>query len=1317
MMAGTAAALTAALLALFGELYRRGIKIWLDHGFIYLFRYQLAVVQLTYLLRRKGRRFRYLESEHNDDVVSSGAISAPLEWTQECPRKKEELDKGQDKVLFYGVNTAGDRLVVNVSRLRNHLAEFWVALYTPDGAQYSLPASLTLDRSAGSCFSAAGVRLQCLAPNRRWRVAFNGLLRKQRQTGSLGSQEMEVHVKFGFIWSTVSHTLEMPAELAPTLLAESLAKMPLIAMLRDVSRLVSEMDSHDQAGMMSGEVTVDGETREVTLWGYKIRSQGSLPRGTYEEHHHLGYLENGDMYHLVRSTNYGGENGVSYGSIYAPTSMMRPIDCSLVRMDEALHAERSKTHIGSGQVFLPVDVKRAAPLLTLASDESSSDVHLTAIDLKCEGNHGSGFILSVNRSERMTDHIPEHIRHKIIEEHELPKVLPLVSDIRDQCSRVPQLTGGKGSSLAVLDSIATEVQTFSVPRGFIITTKSYELFSANEEFGKLVQQIETARGRDDWQTALKEVCSRVVDAIEEMKMPTKVAQEISFRVSTFRNGTAFAVRSSAIGEDSEDMSAAGQMTTLLGVQGQENVISAVVKCWASQYSFTNVNYKRQYGQPLDVPMAVVVQELVEATAAGVMFTCDPLTGSPSYITVTANYGIGESVVSASADPDTFVLKKTGTQTLTIESKQIGHKSVYTTTSENGGVVTVPLSSEKAQISSISDKDVEKLAIIGMQIEKTYTIPQDIEWALYDGKFFMLQSRPVTTFLRETDCEMIHEFDTGLKSPKEILTKGNVSEVLPGAMPPLTSCFLRAAFDIYIRDGIMRFSYAFEQDRTQYVALWMRIQRYNYFLWLSNGQQRIGADASLMERSVIHSIMGRDAAEEVNGAVERVKKMVRWKLPAQLYYTAKAMLTLTHGVEETSRKTAQLRLSVDGMVTATQMYDYIKCHVHKLREPGILLMKVSMASSFYNAVILQILGAAERGLGNDLWSELSKILYGTEVESADVPKMIQELGRVLRESPDREKFLNMTTEEATEWLLKSENECGQKFREFIKKHGHRSVKEFDLYTKPWALDPSSLVKSLKAAARAPQVEGEAPAASRDLSTITRRLSALRRIMLKLVAPKARGGVAAREAAKSASVRVFHQLRLVCHQLARRMVHEGRLPSADLVFFLTFEEIGILLRTRNPELVLKAQRRQKIHAQLDKDRYPSIFVGIPKPIERIKRHIEGDFEVKGNPMSQGVVEGKARVVPSFEEAHLIQKGEILVTTATDTGWTPYFPLLAGVVTEVGGPLSHGAVVAREYGLPCIVGVEGITTMLATGDYLHLDGNKGLLRRITVPAAEDD
>ncbi|XP_070388808.1 rifampicin phosphotransferase-like [Dermacentor albipictus] len=281
-------------------------------------------------------------------------------------------------------------------------------------------------------------------------------------------------------------------------------------------------------------------------------------------------------------------------------------------------------------------------------------------------------------------------------------------------------------------------ESFAVPRGFIITTESYKVFSSSEHFQQLMRTMETAMTRDDWQTALKGICSSMVGALERLNMPADVQEAISQRLSKFDKDTLFAVRSSALGEDSEDMSAAGQMTTLLGVRGQDNVISAVVKCWASQFSFTNVNYKRQYGQALEVPMAVVVQELVNADTAGVMFTCDPLTGNPGYITVTANYGIGESVVSASAEPDTFVLKKRGSQHPTIESSQIGHKSVYTTTSGSDAVATVSVSAEKAQRACISEEDVQILAAIGAEIEKTYTTPQDIEWALKDGIFFMLQ---------------------------------------------------------------------------------------------------------------------------------------------------------------------------------------------------------------------------------------------------------------------------------------------------------------------------------------------------------------------------------------------------------------------------------------------------------------------------------------------------------------------------------------------------------------------------------------------------
>ncbi|XP_075723418.1 rifampicin phosphotransferase [Rhipicephalus microplus] len=1222
-----------------------------------------------------------------------------------------------DEVLFCGVNTEGDRLIVSVSRLGDHVAELWLVLYTRDGKKYSLPTEVTLDRSAGSCYSAAGVRLQCLAANRRWRVAFNGLLRRHDDSSRGPSVESEVHVKLGLIWSTVSHTLEHPAQLAPALLAECCAEGSTLEILRAVKRLTTEMDSYDQAGMMSGEIVVDGERRELYLWGFKIKNQGNMQVDVCEEDHHIGFLENGVMYHLIRTSKYGARNGIYYGSVYAPSCEMRSIDYVGEKSKHELKAECGQLHIRGGDYTISVATKRVPPKVVFYHGHRSCGVVVAAIDLKSENYKGCGLSIALKRSQQSICSLPGYIKHKIIQEHDLSGSSPLVSDFHNECSKMPDLTGGKGSSLAVLHSIAKEVKTFSVPRGFIVTTTSYKLFSSNEVFRKLMREMEASMTGDDWQKAMKDACIKMVGAVERLSMPTDIKEAISEHLTKFDKDKMFAVRSSALGEDSEDMSAAGQMTTLLGIRGTENVINAVVECWASQFSFTNVNYKRQYGQPLDVPMAVVVQELVDADTAGVMFTCDPLTGNPGFITVAANYGIGESVVSASAEPDTFVLKKRRLEDPSIQSSQIGQKSLYTTTSESDGVATVPVSEEKAQRSCISEEDVRALAAIGTQIEQTYTTPQDIEWALQNGNFFMLQCRPVTTFLRESDCELLNEFNDGLKSAKEILTTGNVSEVLPGAPSPLGMSLLRCAFEVNCRADCVKFVQASSPDPSQYMPMWGPMYRYCYFLWLSDGLRKTGNDGNLMEKSIMYSILGRDASSEVEAGVKRMRKITRWKVPVQLFFIAKTMFTVTSGVESASKKTADLHLKIDDTATAAQIYDFMGRALQELREPSILLMKAALSSSFYNVLILRILSTAKGALDNEVFCQLSKILKGTDAESADVPRMIQVLGQVLRESPEKEKFLKMTTEEARHWLSTTESDCGKKYREFIQKHGHRAVKEFDVYTKPWALDPSSLLKSLKAAAAAPEMKQTAPSRW-DASQFPYRLSMFQSFILKLVAPKARAAVEAREATKSATVRVVHQLRLLCHQLSNRMVQEGRLPSHELLFFLTYEEIGILLRTRSPELVLKAQRRQKIHAKADKNRYPSVFVGIPKPVSILvsKKSVEGDFEIKGTPMSQGVVEGKVRVAVMFDEAPLTQKGEILVTTATDTGWTPYFPLLAGVVTEIGGPLSHGAVVAREYGLPCVVGIEGITTMLNSGDTIHLDGNTGIIKKIALLQADD-
>ncbi|KAL3235379.1 hypothetical protein MRX96_022412 [Rhipicephalus microplus] len=210
----------------------------------------------------------------------------------------------------------------------------------------------------------------------------------------------------------------------------------------------------------------------------------------------------------------------------------------------------------------------------------------------------------------------------------------------------------------------------------------------------------------------------------------------------------------------------------------------------------------------------------------------------------------------------------------------------------------------------------------------------------------------------------------------------------------------------------------------------------------------------MEKSIMYSILGRDASSEVEAGVKRMRKITRWKVPVQLFFIAKTMFTVTSGVESASKKTGDLHLKIDHTATAAQIYDFMGRALQELREPSILLMKAALSSSFYNVLILRILSTAKGALDNEVFCQLSKILKGTDAESADV------LGQVLRESPEKEKFLKMTTEEARHWLSTTESDCGKKYREFIQKHGHRAVKEFDVYTKPWALDsvvPSEIFK--------------------------------------------------------------------------------------------------------------------------------------------------------------------------------------------------------------------------------------------------------------------
>jgi pyruvate,water dikinase len=308
----------------------------------------------------------------------------------------------------------------------------------------------------------------------------------------------------------------------------------------------------------------------------------------------------------------------------------------------------------------------------------------------------------------------------------------------------------------------------------------------------------------------------------------------------------------------------------------------------------------------------------------------------------------------------------------------------------------------------------------------------------------------------------------------------------------------------------------------------------------------------------------------------------------------------------------------------------------------------------------------------------------------------------------ERFLQAPASQALEWLREpSSGAAGKAFEAFLVKHGHRCIRELDFRSRDWQEDPVPLVQSLQRIVSAPRAA--ATSAAQAAHEAVAGLSWGARRLIRWLLPKAHAAVVQRERSKSFSVWLARQIKRGYVGFAQRLVAAGRLPDVDLVFFFTHQELGRLAQGPDRALVRRAEHRRRLHPRKVALEFPRACKGKPAALTIMQGEVQESDLMQGTPLSRGVAVGPARVARSLEEAAQMQPGEILVTPFTDVGWTPYFSRAAGLATEVGSVLSHGAVVAREYGLPAIAGLPGVTRRFKTGDMLRLDGNTGELRRV--------
>ncbi|XP_013176836.1 PREDICTED: uncharacterized phosphotransferase YvkC-like [Papilio xuthus] len=769
----------------------------------------------------------------------------------------------------------------------------------------------------------------------------------------------------------------------------------------------------------------------------------------------------------------------------------------------------------------------------------------------------------------------------------------------------------------------------------------------------------------------------------------------------------FAVRSSGVGEDSEATSAAGQNETVLGCVGEAEVLRAVRRCWASMFAFNSAYYRRQNGQPCSCGGGVVVQALVRARAAGVLFTRHPL-GDPSTLLITANYGLGESVVSGSVEPDSIIVKRE-TNELRIAKIDLGSKKERVKP-DGDGVTVEMVSEEERKVPCLTVSEILKLAKIGVSQEELWGAGRDIEWAICDDVIYLLQARPITSSERWTEEELLHELDFPIMSDDELLTFANTGEVLPKPITPMTYDLVVTPLQKGI-DSVIGCN-GDHYDRS------VAVSHNRCALVLYNSvYRRMPPQIDIGIRMIEMAVHGHKVADDniVSTALHRRRPHFLDRA-LTIASMIKSVILTKSKMNDTIKRVNKMNLEMETSDPLEYLNRLVSSLPEKMQGYSSNHSHTSSASTFTQFIAMSILLEGKEDFTPEHCSEIGLLLSSGDVLSAEVPLALADITRKLEESGKAEEFRVLEPRDAMTWLRKKLPHVHMDICQFLEQHGHRAIMEFDLATKPWALVPEEFIKVLQTMPMTKDENKITKSNAEIIASLKTPQKPSTRKALRWILPLCHRSVRHREGTKAHLILAIHKLRMSILKLAKLLVRQWYLPHPDLIFFFRLNELRAYIVKRNPALLRKAIQRQQLYPGWCKLKFAEVNTGWFDPVPTAGPAVTaGDVTIQATSVCGGEVVGRACVVKDLSEIRELQSGDILITDSTDIGWSPYFPLLSGIVTELGGLISHGAVIAREYGLPCIVGATNATSAFVTGDTVRLCATTGTVQRVHLHTAQ--
>ena len=723
---------------------------------------------------------------------------------------------------------------------------------------------------------------------------------------------------------------------------------------------------------------------------------------------------------------------------------------------------------------------------------------------------------------------------------------------------------------------------------------------------------------------------------------------------------ALAVRSSARGEDGAEASFAGQYDTVLNVVGADALHAAIDQCAASLVNERADSYASRQQEAGEVGMNLVVQRMVDARAAGVVFTADPVSARRDILVIDAVAGLGEALVSGEATPD--------------------HHEVDTT----GKVVASDLASETPVLSA---QEIALIAAEARMAAEREGGPLDLEWAIdKSGELFWLQARPITTLPAD-----LNEFDTPLPRPGDVLTISNVSEMMPGAVSPLTGSFTGWSIDYGLQHMQVTVGAREAIEPAWQVTAWA----YGHLFLNLTGN-------IVMSAGVLGSTPEQTAQSLCGRIVPELKALPPKPLWRRVLNTGRLLnycLTAPKVVQRFDEEVAAFAIATPGDSAA--MMAELSRRAGFYEHAMAVHIQSSALSGFFSTIVENMVAEQANNPTLEEQAEAVRLLAGASgVESAQMLHQLDALVAHVAEQPDAaDAFSGCAPDVALEWL-RSHAVLGSELAAFLERHGHRGYRELCMRDPAWADDTLPLVQSMQASVSARLGSGGVHVAEEpgiEMHSLSRGL--------RWALPRAHDAIRRREHTKSLLVLVAYRFKQAFRHLGGLLVQEGHLPDADLVNFFAFNELPEFVAAPTAAAVARAELRRSALDYQGQFRFPEISVGAPAPLaEEPVDTSEG--VLRGRPASRGIVEGIARVANSLEEAAALKSGEILVTPITDIGWTPYFSMISGLVTDLGSAVSHGAVIAREYGLPCVVNTRVGTRYIKSGERVRLDGDTGVV-----------